>query len=299
MTKYHITKKGEPGVCRATKSCPLGVESDHYSSREEAQKAYETSQSTQNTPSMKKAPPTSQGLVHFQELRYLDYSAQERHYEKLRKASPHPNRQSDEALDYYKAYTEEQRANSAVEYDRLMKIFSHTASGKTSEELIASGEVTSASSLPEAVKTSGYSHLATLVTASDKATKEAFYKLPTSYHKAFVSTHSYKGHAVSAFKNLVKLASDLHEKDAKWEPDERWVEPRRMARYGYGDRPSRRVGEAKDMQNTAPSTYAILEEGAKLRVGEANVDRFWRTVQSDSVNKPKLTDYFRALKNFT
>lgn len=44
MAKYHITKKGEPGVCRATKACPLGDESNHYESKEEASEAFEASQ---------------------------------------------------------------------------------------------------------------------------------------------------------------------------------------------------------------------------------------------------------------
>lgn len=41
MAKYHITAKGNPGLCRATKRCPLGGENEHYSTKEEAQKAYE------------------------------------------------------------------------------------------------------------------------------------------------------------------------------------------------------------------------------------------------------------------
>lgn len=35
--KYHITKKGEPGVCRATKgACPLGGEGEHFPTKEAA-----------------------------------------------------------------------------------------------------------------------------------------------------------------------------------------------------------------------------------------------------------------------
>lgn len=40
--KFHITAKGEPGVCRAYRgSCPLGGEGDHYATQKEAQQAYE------------------------------------------------------------------------------------------------------------------------------------------------------------------------------------------------------------------------------------------------------------------
>lgn len=42
MAKYHITVKGEPGLCRATsKPCPLGGEADHYPTKQDAQEAYE------------------------------------------------------------------------------------------------------------------------------------------------------------------------------------------------------------------------------------------------------------------
>jgi hypothetical protein len=45
MAKYHINAKGEPGVCRATKgNCPLGGDTDHYSSPEAARSAYEKNQ---------------------------------------------------------------------------------------------------------------------------------------------------------------------------------------------------------------------------------------------------------------
>lgn len=37
MAKYHISKSGEPAVCRASvRPCPIGGESDHFKSKEEA-----------------------------------------------------------------------------------------------------------------------------------------------------------------------------------------------------------------------------------------------------------------------
>lgn len=50
MTKYHITKRGEPGVCRAAKSCPLGGESEHYETKADAAAAYENAQRDQTLP---------------------------------------------------------------------------------------------------------------------------------------------------------------------------------------------------------------------------------------------------------
>lgn len=45
MVRYHITAKGEAGLCKANKkACPLGGSEDHYDSREEAMKAFEALQ---------------------------------------------------------------------------------------------------------------------------------------------------------------------------------------------------------------------------------------------------------------
>lgn len=49
MAKYHINSKGEPSVCKATKKCPFGESSDHYSTKTEARKAYEATQVTHST----------------------------------------------------------------------------------------------------------------------------------------------------------------------------------------------------------------------------------------------------------
>ena len=42
MVKYHISPaSGRPNICRAKVKCPIGGESDHYASKEEARAAYE------------------------------------------------------------------------------------------------------------------------------------------------------------------------------------------------------------------------------------------------------------------
>lgn len=42
MAKYHITAKGNPGVCRAKIKCPFGdLEKEHYATKEEARTAFE------------------------------------------------------------------------------------------------------------------------------------------------------------------------------------------------------------------------------------------------------------------
>lgn len=53
MAKFHITKKGEPGVCQALYSCPLGGEDEHFGTREEAQRAYEAKMTSELLPAGK------------------------------------------------------------------------------------------------------------------------------------------------------------------------------------------------------------------------------------------------------
>lgn len=55
MAKYHITKKGEPGVCRAAHSCPLGGADEHFDNPKAAAQAYEQKMTEQLMPAgMKK-----------------------------------------------------------------------------------------------------------------------------------------------------------------------------------------------------------------------------------------------------
>lgn len=43
MTRYHVNRAGDPGVCRAKTKCPFGdMEADHYDSVPEARAAFET-----------------------------------------------------------------------------------------------------------------------------------------------------------------------------------------------------------------------------------------------------------------
>lgn len=51
MPKYHLNKKGEPGVCQAMVACPFGdLDSDHFPSVEEARAAYEAKQASFTAP---------------------------------------------------------------------------------------------------------------------------------------------------------------------------------------------------------------------------------------------------------
>lgn len=44
MSKFHINGEGEPGRCRAMVQCPFGGEDEHFSTAEDARKAYELTQ---------------------------------------------------------------------------------------------------------------------------------------------------------------------------------------------------------------------------------------------------------------
>jgi 5-methylcytosine-specific restriction endonuclease McrA/predicted small lipoprotein YifL len=56
MSKYHITAKGEPGLCRAKHSCPLGDANSHYTTREEAAQAFEDTMIVNTIPKTRSKP---------------------------------------------------------------------------------------------------------------------------------------------------------------------------------------------------------------------------------------------------
>ena len=69
MSKYHINAKGEPGLCRAEKNCPFGDSDHHFSTAEDARKAYEITMAGgpwNGNPSVKRASE-----VRLRELRDL------------------------------------------------------------------------------------------------------------------------------------------------------------------------------------------------------------------------------------
>jgi hypothetical protein len=54
MARYHINAQGNPGVCHAKKACPFGdMDSDHYSSKEDARSAYEVKMNETSEPEVK------------------------------------------------------------------------------------------------------------------------------------------------------------------------------------------------------------------------------------------------------
>lgn len=55
MTKYHINGEGNPGLCKAQNGkCPFGGEANHYSSEENARKAFELSMASKANPPAKR-----------------------------------------------------------------------------------------------------------------------------------------------------------------------------------------------------------------------------------------------------
>ena len=53
MAKFHITAKGEPGVCNAQYNCPLGGADEHYGTKQEAQQAFEAKMTAELFPAGK------------------------------------------------------------------------------------------------------------------------------------------------------------------------------------------------------------------------------------------------------
>lgn len=55
MAKYHINGEGNPGLCKAQSGkCPFGGEANHYSSQENARKAFELSMASKDNPPAKR-----------------------------------------------------------------------------------------------------------------------------------------------------------------------------------------------------------------------------------------------------
>lgn len=63
MTKYHISKKGNPAICRAKEgNCPLGGANEHYDSKEEAREAISKKEEKKHSilPGISEVPVTSE-----------------------------------------------------------------------------------------------------------------------------------------------------------------------------------------------------------------------------------------------
>lgn len=76
MATYHINPEtGNPGLCKAVQRCPFGASDDHFSTKEDARKAYENGQVTLALPVVK-AKVYRNGNLHASEYKgeVLEYA---------------------------------------------------------------------------------------------------------------------------------------------------------------------------------------------------------------------------------
>lgn len=82
MPRFHINDKGEPGQCRAEKNCPFGLsDGEHYTTKEEARKAYENQQSS-FTRKLDSFSSRIQGRLP-EELSTFEHGSEERHFDRV------------------------------------------------------------------------------------------------------------------------------------------------------------------------------------------------------------------------
>lgn len=314
MAKYHVNPAtGVPGACTASvRACPHGGADAHGDSPAEAVAIFEKQAGASMATPAKKAKDRFPlyGVKAFADMSTFDYAPHERERTRLYNAISTLPHQSDEQKaakkayeEFYDRYRAEMLANEAMaeERGRHAGAVAHAHPDKSLEYLVTSGIVSDQNTLhPAAAEATA--EVAFSYSRAPQAVRERFEKLPARYHSAFKSGDLGRGYSDQGFKALTLAAEEMHAADPTWTPQARTVVPRSVASYYYapggGPRKGSRVGEAKDMQNVGPQTYSLLEDYAKLKFGEARADEFWKTVASKTSNKPKISDYFRAVKDF-
>lgn len=251
MPRYHLNKKGNPGVCKATVSCPFGdINDDHYSSMDEAREVYE-----------KEMQP---------------YFA----VNDLIVADPNSS-----------GYELHKRNAVLVEQAVMM---SHLNPDKTMGDLATEGKLDPDADHHPWLKGNAVHFAAAVPSLSDRA-QATLYSLPGEFYPAFMSSEPDKAYAVGPMEEVLSYVREIRAADPAWRPEPRTVPPR--SGYSYVGR-DLRSGQAPDMQFVGPHTYSVLEDYVKMKFGEDRADAFWATVHSASANRPKISDFAKAVKKF-
>lgn len=314
MAKYHINPAtGNPGVCRADPSKPnargcdfdLG-ESDHYSSAEEARTAFEASMENEATPVA--AKPVDKKTLRLQAKADIPQSHS---FGKITLFS------RDEAIDaqrelYMRLSEEEQVAqgwkNESGFGGPKWHSYFQSAYGATSKEgelntiryaaalkndpsdprpiseVVASGSVDENS--PRVRLNDDEHAIAQGVAGLPRTTQEMVYRQPAAFLKVLADTPG----GNSNIRALAQLSDQLRAQDPNFAPGRGETPP---------DRTSGRRSEegVPQMQKMGPYGYGLLQSYAKAKFGDRSKE-FWNTVQSDTVNYPKISDFMRAAKAF-
>ncbi len=309
MAKYHINPStGNPGVCRADPSQPnsrgcdfdLG-ESEHYASAQEARSAYEAFMEAVTTAPV--AKPVSKRVQRLQERaevptqqdfsRMTPFSSQEARSardkltEELGPGERGPwIRGGEKWVEYSdkvsKAAIREEELNKARYGAALL---THSASSAPMSAVVASGDLDESS--PRQRLTDDEEWTVESLSRMPSKLQEAVYRQPPAFLRVLAETPP----GDSNVRALAELSDELRSIDPSYAPSRGEIPPNRTSGY-------RSAEGVPQMQKMGPHGYGLLQSYAKAKFGDRSKE-FWLTVESDSVNYPKVSDFMRAVKEFS
>jgi hypothetical protein len=298
MVKYHINGKGEAGKCSAQQGgCPFGDESEHFTSADAARKHYEKEMEGNATPAATPmlakfdkmpAPEAPRfGKIQTYEFDKAEKKVREAYREVENDKTQEPTSEETATHDSkLTAIWAGKTAEGQLAKDRVAAVLKSGYTGSI-REAVESGVVNENS--PRAEINDANRGAAAGVVWQSKKSQEKFYNLPASFVSAFASSHPMKAHSTQGYAKLVDVATAVHAKDPSYTP-------------GHFEPPARRSGYdarngMKQMQNLNPQTYDLLRVYTEQKYGE-KAPEFWRKVQSDLANFPKIGDFARAEREF-
>lgn len=316
MAKYHINPNtGNPGVCRADPSKPnargcdfdLG-ESDHYASADEARTAYEASMADEATPAAAKpvdkrtlrlqakaAFPTEHS---FGTMVAFDYNeareAQQELLKGLSKEEKIAQGWKDESgvgsgpkwQEYFLGSYGATRRESELNLARYAAALENDATDpRPISEVVASGAVDESS--PRVRLNDAEHSAAEAISMLPRTTQEMVYRQPAAFLKVLADTPGGNSNA----RALAQLSDEIRAQNPGFAPRRGEVPPARVS----GRRSEEGVPQ---MQKMGPYGYGLLQDYARTKFGD-RAKEFWLTVESNSVNYPKISDFMRAAKEFS
>lgn len=316
MAKYHINPNtGNPGICKADPSKPnargcdfdLG-ESDHYASADEARTAYEFSMVNEATPIASK--PVDKKLLQIQAKAALPTE----HAFSILAPFSWQEATSAQSELIFRMGEEQQRAEGWREpignrYGPKWYSYSDSAysaaeqEGKLNAERYAAAlerdpsdprpmiNVLSSNSVDEnssRVRLTDAEYGAAMqISMYGSSDQEMIYNQPAAFLKVIADTPAGR----SNLRSLIKLSNELRETNPNFVPTRGEVPPARTT----GRRSEEGVPQ---MQKIGPYGYGLLQSYARERFGD-RAKEFWLTVESTSGNYPKISDFMRAIKEFS
>lgn len=115
MTRYHLDVHGNPAECRANqKACPRGGENEHYSTREEARRAFEAMNGRKQFASFRKENPWANLTI--EEFAEIEENALREH---LKTKTPYSDEEYDRHREYIRRVAKEHKSTHSQNTHRV------------------------------------------------------------------------------------------------------------------------------------------------------------------------------------